>query len=147
MTEPDEIIEIVKALNISEVGSKTFKASLILFSLLLNPERNYWKMAKSTGISLEEVKEIMGRYISSGIFVDEVIEMERPGSDLEEIIQYTVISMVGAGEFCRYVVKAKPNWRTTKAKKKKEKRPKFGPTGMLPASLKPEQLKYPYIPR
>ncbi len=140
-----DIETLIKDLNIVNPGTPVYRAAVLMFSMMFNESRNYLDHAKHTGVPIAEVREIMGRWVKNGIYRDACIELE-PWNDTQEmILQLTCISLCGAGELVRYQIPQKelpPPLPELEAPP-----PPIILNGSLPASLKPEELKFPYIPK
>jgi len=97
----EQIKNDVRSMNISEEGSSCFNAAVILFIILFAKiRRNYW-IWYNTGILLSDVNTVLRNWESNGIYKNGKIEIEEWQTDLELIIQITLIASVGAGEIKR----------------------------------------------
>lgn len=97
-----EIVEKIKTeaarLNIAEENSLTFKAAVVLQVIILVGITRKSAIARRTGYAREDVDTIFQNWEENGVYKEGKIEMEHCSTDLEMMIQLTLISMVGAGE-------------------------------------------------
>jgi hypothetical protein len=96
-----QIKDDVRQLEIThDEESLCFKAAVILFIVLKGTKKD-WAIAYRTGYSLTDVKIIFKNWVGNGIYQEGKIIMENYETDLEFIMQVTLISMAGVGEIKR----------------------------------------------
>lgn len=102
-----EIVEKIKTdlreINVAEEDGLTFKAAVILCTVLQTGILKERALAYRTNYTYQDVKTIFSNWAKNGIYKDGKIIIEEWQTDLEFISQVTLIAMVGSGEVVRCV--------------------------------------------
>lgn len=94
------IILYTRELNISDEGSKAFNATIVFFYMNETGITKPSAISYRTGFDLLEVKSIINNWIKSGLFCkkEKVFFLDKNENYLEEIIQLSLVCLVGSGE-------------------------------------------------
>lgn len=91
-----EIKEITLELGFDESSPSRLSMMVLMFVMITGIKRPYY-VAKNLGASFEEVKNIFKNWKKSGHWDGRYFLMDETETELEKVLQYTMIAMVGSG--------------------------------------------------
>jgi hypothetical protein len=94
----ENIKNIARDLNISDKEDLSFIAVVIFLFIITGNHSNEKHIHKRLGYNYSDTKTIFSNWRSGGVYKNGVFELESPEL---EIVEITLIGLLGAGEVCR----------------------------------------------
>ncbi|TNE74980.1 hypothetical protein EP331_00375 [bacterium] len=102
--EANSIIESVEKLGIAEINSLAFNAGIILFYMLRTNIYKPWAISYRTGILISDIKTVQHNWIKNKVWSkNSGWNFEETKNDIEEIVQITLICLIGSGDIIRFL--------------------------------------------
>jgi hypothetical protein len=96
----------IKELNIAEVDTNEFDATVILFYMIETGTFNAMEVANETGISIKFIYDLLGNWLKCGILTDEgfIMDSDAKEDEIGFFIELMLIMMTGLGVIQRTTI-------------------------------------------